>query len=191
MNRVLKHTLCAGAVMLALSAVNLRAQPGPPGGGGFDPAEMRQRMMDRYRELLDVQSDDEWKVVQTKIESVMTARRALGGGGFGMRGGFGGPPPGGFGGRGGPGGGPDQGGPPPGGGRGGPGGFGPPSNPEMEALQQALDDNAPNDQLKAKLTALREARKAKQATLEKAQAELKQLLSVKQEAAAVLAGLIQ
>ncbi len=61
----------------------------------------------------------------------------------------------------------------------------------MEALQQALDDNASNDQLKAKLTALRESRKAKQATLEKAQAELKQLLSIKQEAAAVLAGLIQ
>jgi hypothetical protein len=189
MKKLTIYTLCAGAAAILLGAPNVNAQPGPQSGGGFDPAQMRQRMMDRYREVLDVKSDDEWKILQTRIEKVTTARRALGGGGFGMMGGFRGGP-GGPGGQGGPGGPPGQGGPPPGG-AGGPGGFGPPSNPEMEALQQALDDNASNDQIKAKLTALRESRKTKQAALEKAQDELKQLLSAKQEAAAVLAGLLQ
>ena len=47
------------------------------------------------------------------------------------------------------------------------------------------------DELKAKLTKFREARKDKEAKLAKAQEDLKKVLSVKQEAAAVLMGLLQ
>jgi len=95
-------------------------------------------------------------------------------------GGFGGP--GGPGGQGGPGG--RQ------GGRQGPGGFGQP-NPDAEALQTALDSGASADDIKSKLTAYRAAAKQKEAQLEKAQDELRQLLSVKQEARAVLLGLLK
>ena len=45
--------------------------------------------------------------------------------------------------------------------------------------------------MKAKLTKFREARKDKEAKLAKAQEDLKKVLSVKQEAAAVLMGLLQ
>ncbi len=185
-----------------LSALNSLAQPGP--GGNFDPAEFRQRQMDRYREVLAVTSDDEWNAIQPRIEKILTARRELASGGMRMMGGFGGGGPGGP--RaarlnsGGAGGGPDNGagGPPPGGpGFGGPGrgpggpGFGAAPSPEAEALQKAIDGQASNDEIKAKLATLRQARQAKQAKLEQAQTDLKKVLSVKQEAAAVLAGLVQ
>jgi len=169
MKNCIKPALFAGLTILSLSIGNLRAQQGPPPGGNFDPQQMRQMMMDRYREMLEVKSDDEWKLIQTRIEKVNEARRNIGFGPFGMRGGF----------RGGP------------GGPGGPGGFNAPANPEMDALQKAIDDKASTEVIKTKLAAFREARKAKQAALAKAQSELKEGLSVKQEAAAVLAGLIE
>jgi hypothetical protein len=67
--------------------------------------------------------------------------------------------------------------------------FGAPS-PEMEALQTAIDNNAPAEQVKAALDKYRAARKAKEATLAAAQAELKKVLTGKQEAVAVVNGLL-
>ena len=63
--------------------------------------------------------------------------------------------------------------------------------PEAEELQKAIDANASKDELKAKLAKFREARKEKEARLAGAQEELKKVLSVKQEAVAVLMGLLQ
>ncbi len=77
-----------------------------------------------------------------------------------------------------------------GGGGGGGGGFTPPTDPDREALQQALDSNAGSAQVKAALDKFRASQKAKQAKLESAQADLKKVLSQKQEAAAVLSGLL-
>jgi len=153
--------------------------------GNFDPEQMRQRMMERMREQFDVKDDAEWKLIEERITKVMEAQRATrsfaGMGGFGGRRGGGGP--------GGPAGGGDQGGP--GGGRGGRGGFGGEPNPDVEALQKAIDDKAPADQIKAKLAKVREDRKAADAKLEAAQDELKKVLSVRQEAVAVMAGLLK
>lgn len=140
--------------------------PGGPGGGNFDPEQFRQRMMERYREQLGVKDDSEWKLIQTRIEKVSEARREVGFGGFG-------------GGRGGPGG-------PGGGGR-----RGGEASPEREALQKAIDSNASADEIKAKLTAYRTSVKDKEAKLEKAQDDLRKVLSMKQEAAAVLMGLLK
>ena len=78
--------LAAMAAALGFSNANVSAQ-------GFDPEQMRQRMMERYREQLEVKSDDEWKVISPMVEKVTTARRnvmAFGGGGFGGFGGRGG-----------------------------------------------------------------------------------------------------
>jgi hypothetical protein len=172
----------AGAAALLLSATgNLSAQERPerpdrgdrgPGRGNFDPEQMRARMMERYREALEVKDDAEWKLIEGRITKVTDARRDLGGGMGRMFGGPGGP-----------------------GGRGGDGGrrggfFGEPS-PEAEALQKAIEAKASADEIKTKLAKYRESQKAKQAALEKAQAELRQVLSVKQEAQAVLMGLLQ
>ena len=69
--------------------------------------------------------------------------------------------------------------------------FGGQPGPELEALEKAIDDKAPADEVKAKLAKFRAARKAKEAALEKAQDELRQALSPRQEAGAVLAGLLK
>ena len=152
--------------------------PGGPGGGNFDPEQMRQRMMDRYREQFGIKDDAEWKIISERIEKVSTARREMGG-----RGGF----PGGFGGRGGA---------PAGAGAagaagGGRGGFGGEPSAEAAALQSAIENNASSDDIKAKLAKYRESQKEKEAKVAKAQDELRLVLSLKQEAAAVLAGLLK
>jgi hypothetical protein len=188
LNNVL--ALAGVAVVLTLSAGQLFAQDQQPqrqrgqGGGNFDPEQMRQRMMDRYKEQLEVKDEAEWKLISDRIEKVTTARREIGfGGGFG---GFGG-----RGGRGGPGG---------GGGGGGQGGdnaqaarraFGGEPSAEVQALQKAIDAKAPADEIKTKLAKVREARKDKEAKLEKAQDDLRKVLTTRQEASAVLAGLLK
>src|SRR5262249_14694618 len=67
--------------------------------------------------------------------------------------------------------------------------FGQPS-PEAEALQRAIDSKASNSELKAALAKYVDSRKAKQADLEKAQADLRKVLSLRQEAIATADGLL-
>jgi hypothetical protein len=126
---------------------------------------MQQMMMDRVREQLSITNDTEWSAIQPLVQKVLDSRIQ------GARGGFGGGRRGG------------------GGGAGGFGGNQQP-DPDREALQQAIDNNAPAAQVKAALDKYRASVKAKQAKLESAQADLKKVLSQKQEAAAVLAGLL-
>lgn len=183
--------LCFGGTSLTVGA-----QDRPPGGrGNFDPEQFKQRMMERYRDQLEVKDEEEWKLISARVEKVLDAQREARSGGFGM--GF----PGGRGGRRGPGGGEagnsdaarpappadDQANRPRGG---GPRGFGE-TGPEIEALQQAIESKASADDLKAKMAKVREVRKAKEAKLEKAQEDLRKLLSARQEAAALLAGLLK
>lgn len=145
--------------------------------GNFDPAQFRQRMMDSLRERFEVKDDAEWMIISERIEKVFTLRREAGGG-FGGRGG--GRPPGGDTAATGTDAAPRQ-----------RGGFRGDSSPEGEALQKAIEANASADVIKAKLTALRESRKAKEALLESAQEDLRKVLSAKQEAVAVLMGLLK
>jgi len=147
--------------------------------------------MERYRERIEVKSDEDWKKLEPLIGKVMDAQRdarlGIGFGGFGGRGGRGGGGGGAGGGAGaGAGGGAgDQGGTR---NRGGGGGQ---SSPELTALQKALEDKASPEEVKAKVAKLRETRKAKEAALEKAQEELHKALSPRQEAGAVLVGLLR
>lgn len=149
-----------------------RRGQGGPGGGNFDPAQFQQRMMDNIKEQMAVTDDAEWKVIQERVQKVMDARREVGGPRMGRRGGGGGGNGGGNG----------------GGGRGG--FFGAPS-PELEALQAAIENKAPAEQVKAALEKYRASQKTKEAALEKAQAELKKVLTAKQEAVAVVNGLLK
>ena len=149
---------------------------GGQGGGNFDPAQMQQRMMDNVRDRLEFTNETDWSAVQPLVQKVMDARRDVGFSG-GMRGMFGGRNRGGQGGQGGQ-----------GGGRGGM--FGQPS-PEQDALQKAIDDNAPSSQIKDLLAKYKASQKAKQDKLEAAQADLKKVLSPgKQEAEAYLLGMV-
>lgn len=136
------------------------------GGGNFDPAQFQQRMMDRYKEGLGFTNDTDWSAVQPLVQKVMEARRdtlrGMFGGGFRRRGGD----------------------------NGGGGGFGGQTDSNREALQQAVDSGAPAAQIKTLLEKYRASEKAKQAKLEQAQADLQKVLSQKQEAQAVLMGLL-
>ncbi len=149
--------------------------------GNFDPEQMRARMMERYKEAFEVTKDDEWKIIQERIDKVLTAQRETRIGGFGFAGG----------GR--RGGGNANAGDNNnnGGNRRTRGGFGGEPNPDVEALQKALEDKASPDQIKAKLAKVRESMKQKEANLAKAQVDLKEVLSVRQEATAVTMGLLK
>lgn len=171
MNRGIRPLLLTVGLATCLAgAGNALAQGGGGGGGGrgnFDPAQFMQRRLENARTALEITNDEEWAAIQPLVQKVMDAEQAVP---RGMRG-FG------RGGR--------------GGGGGGRGGFGPAPSPEMEALQQALDAKASPDALKAKLAALSDARKAKEASLAKTQEDLRKVLTVRQEAAATLMGLLQ
>jgi hypothetical protein len=177
MKKLQMMLMAAGAAtVVLLSAGSLTAQE-RQGRGNFDPEQMRARMMERFREALEVKNDDEWKIIEARITKVTDARREIGGG-FGRGG------PGGFGRRGGGDGGNDQGG-------GDRRRFGPEPSPEAESLQKAVEAKASNDEIKTKLTKYRETQATKRANLEKAQDELRKVLSLRQEANAVLLGLLQ
>jgi hypothetical protein len=181
------------AVLLAGTASTAFAQQAPPPGGNQggaggnqggrgnrrDPAQMRQQMNDRMKELLAA-SDDEWKVLQPQIENVQTLQRSAN-----YRGGFGllyGNADNGGGGR----------------GRGFRGGQQPDNTPpsavevkskELAAAIQNKDTKP--DEYKAKLAAYREARTQAKADLGKAQESLREVVTVRQEAVLVELGLLE
>lgn len=170
--------LCVlSATVFAQTDQNNRQRRGPGGDnanggrGNFDPAQMQEQMLSRLREQLDVPDDAEWKLISERLLAVNEIRRAAGGGAGGMRGAPGGP-----------------GGPRDAGGRSGRGG--PSANPEQDALRQAVADKLPEAEIKSRLARLREARKANEEKLSKAQEDLRALLSVRQEAIAVMYGLL-
>jgi len=136
---------------------------------------MQQRMMDNFREQLVVTNDAEWKIIEERLSKVMRMRtESMLSSGMGMFGGMG------FGRRGANG---------PGGGFGGFPGLGQ-TDPDAENLQKTVEDNAPPAQIKSALAKLRDARKQKQALLSKAQDELRNVLTLRQEAVLVLAGML-
>jgi hypothetical protein len=182
--RIGKSLAMAGtALVICTAAPTAWAQNEGGGGGGgrrgnFDPAEFQQRMMENVRDHLSITNDDEWKIVEARVQKVMEARRDAGPPGLGRM--FGRRGPGGPGGDNGNADRPRRGG----------GFFGGPPMPELEALNNAVDNKAPTEQVKAAMERYRAARKAKEAALEKAQADLRQILTVKQEAAALSMGLV-
>ena len=156
---------------------------GRRGGGNFDPAQMRQNMLDRVKETLEVTKDDEWQALQPRVEKVIDSRMAtMGGMGRGM---FGGGRRGGNGGGGGQPGDNTQGGAQPQQRR---GMFGQTPMPEAEALQKAIDSKASNAEMKAAMNKYSEALKSKQDQLKAAQEDLRKLLTPRQEAIATLNG---
>ena len=130
--------------------------------GQWDRSQIMERIMDRYRENLGF-SVAEWKVVQPKVQAVMENRIS---GASGMMSMFGGS-------------------------RRGRGGDSSTEKTPTSELRDLLEKEKPaKGEIKAKLAAYRADRKAREAKLKKAQEDLRQLLTIKQEAQAVLAGLL-
>lgn len=155
------------------------------GRGNFDPAEMRQRMMDGMKDALEITDDAEWTAIEPKVGKVFDARRELDasrirgfmGMGRGRRNGGGG------------GGNAEEnnGG---GGQRRNRGGFGGEPSAAVTALQKAVDDKAPAAEIKAKLKIVQDEAKENQAKLVAAQEDLRSVLTPRQEAIATLRGLL-
>jgi hypothetical protein len=199
LNRII--TLCAMAATLASSALaqdngggqggdqqgqgggqrrfrNNGGGPGGPGGGfqNMTPEERQQMFVNNIRDRLEFTNDTDWSAVQPLVQKVVAAQTDARSGQ--MRGMFGGRNRGGNN--------ADQGGQ-----QRQRGGFGGTPSPEAEALQKALDDNAPAAQIKDLLAKYKASQQAKQAKLEAAQDDLKKVLSAKQEAQAYLLGLVR
>ncbi len=139
------------------------------GRGGFDPNRMRQGMLDRMKETLGA-ADDEWKVISPKLEKVIALNMESRFGG--MRGMMGGRN------------------------RGGSSTSRPAPESETGKASLALStllekkDSKP-EEIKAALTAVREARAKAKAELEKAQKDLKEVLTLRQEALLVQMSMLE
>ena len=146
---------------------------GPGGRGNFDPAAFRAEMEKRMKESLGV-TDDEWKVLQPKIEKVQTLQRESRGGMGGGRTGRG-----------------NRGGNQP-----ADAGAAPAAQSDVQKAMAELTKLLENkdskaEDVKAALAALRDARAKADADLEKAQKDLKDVLTVKQEAQLVADGVLK
>jgi hypothetical protein len=174
---VWKKALVLGGCMAALTlgfANHAVAQ-------GRDPAQMRQGRLDDLRQKLEIKDDAEWSAIEPKVTKVMDAGRDV----MGMR------LSGMFGGR--------------GGGRRREGGdtnagdnnrqrrggfFGePPAS--LDALQKAIDAKAPAAELKTKMAAVRAETKEREAKLDAAEEDLRSVLTPRQEAVAMVNGLLR
>ncbi|MGD0207172.1 MAG: hypothetical protein ABSC89_06165 [Verrucomicrobiota bacterium] len=177
-------TICGVAAALMLSAGSVSAQndnggPGGGPGGGFrnmDPAQRQQFFMNNIREQLGFTNDTDWNAVQPLIQKVTDAQREAMSGRFGGMGRMfrnrnsnNGDQAGGNNRR----------------------NFGTQPSPEADALQKAIDDNAPKAQIKAALAKYQASQKTKQAKLVTAQENLRKVLNTKQEAQATLLGLLE
>ena len=150
-------------------------QGGPQNWQNMDPQQMQQmmqqRIMDNFRQQLAVTNDDEWGVIQERLSKVLKLKmQAMFSGGAGMMGGL----------R-----------------RNGGNGQGfrgfqnmSQPDPSADSLRTAIDNGAPNAQVKAALDKFRDSRKQKEAELSKAQEDLRNVLTVRQEAALVLGGML-
>jgi hypothetical protein len=155
----------------APAAPNPAPEPGTPSvergrlrRGNFNPADIQERMMSSLREQMDVKDDAEWALITERITAVTELRRPQITGAIGAM----------FGGRGGNG--------------GNRAGFA--ASPEQDALRSALADHLPDAEITARLAKLREVRKQNETKLDQARENLRAVLTVRQEAVAVMVGLL-
>jgi len=182
------HVMMVSAALVLLSGVRVAAQNA--GGGNPDPAQLQQRIGQfqqrigqtdpgqlqqmaqprpsvNLRVQLQVTDDDEWSVIEPLIQKVLDAQQAIQadhmGGATGQVNQIAGQL------------------------------FGAGlvrTNPEVQAVGNAVQSDAPSQEIKAALANLMEARKAHLAALEKAQDDLRKVLTLRQEAVATVNGLL-
>ena len=190
--------LAGVAAWFWIGADNASAQPGGgfPGGGpggrpAFNMADMQKSVVESFRTDFDVKDDAEWKVIGDSLQKVLDAQIAVQTGGgltalyarvvmrnFGVTNAFNGAN--------------GQGGNGQGGRRrmGGMNALMGTPDPDVAALQKLIDENGTPAQLSAAVKKCLDARKARQAKLTQAQDNLRNLLTPRQEAVAVAAGLL-
>jgi hypothetical protein len=126
-----------------------------------DAGVVEARQLARLRDRLNVPDDAEWAVIAERINKVEEVRRTIATIAIGGRG-VGGKTKRANG----------------------------SANPEYDALRAAVGDQYPDAEIKARLARLREAYARREAELRDAQVALRSVLSLRQEAVAVMAGLL-
>ncbi|MBX3739312.1 MAG: hypothetical protein KF715_21670 [Candidatus Didemnitutus sp.] len=140
-----------------------RSERGEARRANFNPAEMQARLLTGLRTQMEVADDAEWQIISERVTRILDLRRAeaaLNLAGLGRLGGA-------MANR-----------------------LGIQSSAEMDALRSAVTDKATDAELKSRLEKLREVRKQNETNLNQAREELRAVLTVRQEAIAVLAGLL-
>ncbi len=132
-------------------------------GPKSNPADAQARGLDRLRERLVVPDDTEWTLMVERITKIEEIRRTLWTSAANVRS----PAPGAEKGK-----------------------RGSSANPERDALRSAVTDNLPDAEIKSRLARAHEIHRQNEARLAKAQADLRAILSIRQEAVAVMAGLL-
>ncbi len=139
-------------------AAGTRIDKKATGSGSTESA----RILDRLRDRLEVNDDDEWALIAERITQVEDARRALGSAANGAikdvdkRAVAGAKT----------------------------------AHPERDSLRSAVGDRLPDAEINLRLARARDVYRENESRLRRAQSELRAVLSVRQEAIAVLAGLL-
>jgi hypothetical protein len=171
--KMLNQFLAVGGVIAALvvSETRVAAQGGFGGGGGgvvlSSPARTQQQT-ERLRLALGVTNDADWVVILPRISKVLQLQAEVRLGAFanmarGMAGA---------------------------GGMRGLAAAAGTADPATDDLNKALDDDAPIAEIKSAMAKVRQARKAKQADLIKAQSDLQSVVTIRQEAILLNDGLL-
>lgn len=130
-----------------------------------NPADAQARVLDRLREKLDVTDDTEWAIIMERMTTIDEIRRTLWTSSASSRGPL-------------------------------PGTeknkrkSGSSGNPERDALRSAVSDNLPDAEIKSRLARAHEIHRRNEARLAQAQANLRAVLSIRQEAVVVMAGIL-
>jgi hypothetical protein len=180
------RAVCAAALVAALwtttsslpaQSADPRRRPAPAeeaarGRGGFSAEDAQGRLLTALRQRLDVADDEEWALISERVLKIYELRRSAPAAGVAGRG-FtpAGPAAAAA-------------------ARGGPPAARPGGSPELQALQSAINDRLPDAEVKLRLAKVRQARRAHEAALEKAQEQLRAVLTIRQEAIAVTLGLL-
>ena len=131
------------------------------------PAEAANKQLDRLREKLEVTDDTEWTVITERISRVQEIRGTLWSNQAGNR-------PGAL---------------PADKGKRAAGGNST-GHAERDALRMAVDDKLPDAEIKSRLTRAHEIQQQNETRLAQAQTELRAVLTIRQEAIMVMAGLL-
>lgn len=129
------------------------------------PADVQARGLERLREKLDVPDDTEWALITERMAKIDEIRRTLWTSAATVRGAT---PSADKGKR----------------------AAGSSGNPERDALRAAVSDNLPDAEIKSRLARAHEIHRQNEQRLAEAQANLRAILSIRQEAVAVMAGLL-
>ncbi len=161
----LKELKREGGVEALAGKPNKRDDKPDTGGGRVEAGDAQSRIMAKLREQLEVTDDAEWAVIAERITRVGELRRNLGGAATG---------------------------------RAAaalsdkkkPAGRDSSLPTEQAALRAALRDKLPDAEIKARLARVHEVYQQNESRLAQAQTELRAVLTVRQEAVAVMTGLL-